>query len=143
MKTDFPAAYKRGKIYYFKYTGRNGRRYSKSTGQEKKSDAQRVIRAFMEQKKSGVSPEITLRSIIRLYQDPNTNPKKKEAFVTARNYSDRYAAHIATHAKELECESQSVFSLVGVNTFSSPYGVQENVFTPFWLIAPDPNNWEV
>ena len=56
----------------------------------------------MDQKGSGVSPEITLRSIIRLYQDPETNPKRKEASVTARYYSHRYASHIATQAMELE-----------------------------------------
>ena len=102
MTTIYPSPYKIGKIYYFKYTDSNGQRYKKSTGQLRKSDAQQFIRKFIDQKRSGISPDITLRSVIKLYQDSSTNPKLIQASVTATNYSERYASHIAAYAKELE-----------------------------------------
>ena len=51
---------------------------------------------------NGIDPDVTLRVMLKLYQDPDTNPKRNQASVTASNYSERYAKHIATHAKDLE-----------------------------------------
>ena len=68
----------------------------------RKSDAQRYIREFTDKLRSGVDSSITVREILSLYKDPQTNPKWKQAQVTMEHYSDRYASHVARNAKDLE-----------------------------------------
>ncbi|MGD8113669.1 MAG: hypothetical protein ACQEWA_02115, partial [Sphaerochaetaceae bacterium] len=75
MTTSYPKPFLVGKIYYFKYTDRKGIRFKKSTGHTKKADAQKFIHSFIGRLQSGVNPEITLRDMLRLYQDPSTNPR--------------------------------------------------------------------
>ena len=102
MTTNYPTPYRIGKTYYFKYTDRTGIRYKRSTGYTRKADAQRFIRTFIDRMRTGIDTDINLRTMLKLYQDPETNPKRNQASVTTTNYSDRYALHIATHAKNLE-----------------------------------------
>ncbi len=102
MTTSYPKPYLVGKTYYFKYTDRTGVRYKKSTGYKRKSDAQKFIHSFITQMMNGIDPDVTLRVLLKLYQDPDTNPKRNQASVTASNYSELYAKHTATHAKDLE-----------------------------------------
>jgi len=73
-----------------------------STGCSRKSDANRFIREFIDTLRSGVNSSVTLREVIKLYQNPETNPKRKQAVITTAFYSDRYASHTARHAKDLE-----------------------------------------
>ena len=40
--------------------------------------------------------------MLKHYQDPETNPKRNQASVTATSYSDWYALHTARHALDLE-----------------------------------------
>ncbi len=102
MTTSYPKPYLVGNTYYFKYTDRTGVRYKKSTGYKRKSDAQKFIHSFITRMMNGIDPDVTLRVLLKLYQDPDTNPKRNQASVTASNYSERYAKHTATHAKDLE-----------------------------------------
>ena len=102
MNTNLLAPYLSGKIFLFRYTDSSGKRHRQSTGMTRKSDAQRYIREFMDTLRSGIDSAVTVREVLALYKDPQTNPKWKQAQVTLEHYSDRYALHVARNAKDLE-----------------------------------------
>ncbi len=102
MNVRYPTPYTVGKIYHFRFTDTNGKRFRMSTGFSRKVDADRFIREFIDKLRSGIDSSVTLRDLVKLYQDPQTNPKRKQASVTTAFYSDRYALHTARHAKDLE-----------------------------------------
>lgn len=101
MTTLYPSVYLRGKIYYFRFTNRNNFRVQKSTGCTKKSDAQKFVREYVDRLQSGIDDEMSLRKILHLYTDPDTNPRKRDASITNKNYGSRYAANVATDANTL------------------------------------------
>lgn len=78
--------------YYFKYTDKDGKRRQLSTGKTVKKDARQYAQDFID---SLVSRErfsrMTLGELIKLYTDPATNPRYKEAKVNTTNYTHRYA----------------------------------------------------
>jgi len=102
MTTSYPTPFLIGKTYYFRYTDRAGMRYKRSTGCTRKSDAQRFVHSFIDRMRTGIDTDVTIRTMLKLYQDPETNPKRNQASVTATSYSDRYALHTARHALDLE-----------------------------------------
>ncbi len=102
MNTNLLAPYLLGKIFLFRYMGSSGKRHRQSTAMTRKSDGQRYIREFMDTLRSGIDSTITVREVLTLYKDPQTNPKWKQAQVTLEHYSDRYALHVAMNAKNLE-----------------------------------------
>lgn len=102
MNNNYPTPYTVGKIFHFRFTDKNGKRVRMSTGFSRKSDAQKFIKEFIDKQRSGIDTTTTVREALKLYQDPETNPKRRQATVTTSFYSDRYALHTARHAKDLE-----------------------------------------
>ncbi len=103
MNYNYPTPYLVGKIFHFRYTSIDGRRVRMSTGFSRKTDAKRFIQEFVDKQRSGIiDTTTTVRDVLRLYQDTSTNPKRQQALVTTAPYSERYAKHTATHAKDLE-----------------------------------------
>jgi integrase len=102
MNNNYPTPYTVGKIFHFRFTDKNGKRVRMSTGFSRKSDAQKFIKDFIDKQRSGIDTTTTVREALKLYQDPETNPKRRQATVTTSFYSDRYALHTARHAKDLE-----------------------------------------
>ena len=52
--------------------------------------------------RSGIESAVTVREVLALYKDPQTNPKWKQSQVTMGHYSDRHALHLARNTKDLE-----------------------------------------
>lgn len=102
MNNNYPTPYLVGKIFHFRYTSLDGKRLRMATGFSRKNDAERFIREFIDKQRSGIDTTTTVRDALKLYQDPETNPKRRQAAVTTAFYSDRYALHTARHAKDLE-----------------------------------------
>ena len=84
--------------YYFKYTDIHGRRQQKSTGE---SDMYRARIVMEEWTKDNLRKPDTLRSVIELYADPETNPKYQECLLDGRTYSIGYARQVALKARQL------------------------------------------
>ena len=102
MNANYPTPFLVGTTYYFKYTDRTGIRRKRTTGCKRKCDAQKFVHIFIDRLRSGVDTHSTLRNMLRLYQNSDTNPKRQQAVTTQANYTDRYAIHTARHAKDLE-----------------------------------------
>jgi integrase len=93
---------KGGKSYYFKYTDLDGKRHQLSTGKANKRDATLYAQAFVDRLAEGNRTErMTLSELISLYEDPATNPRRKDALVNGGNYTIRYALMVARYAKVL------------------------------------------
>ncbi len=120
MNTNLLAPYLSGKIFLFRYTDSSGKRHRQSTAMTRKSDGQRYIREFMDTLRSGIDSAVTVREVLTLYKDPQTNPKWKQAQVTLEHYSDRYALYVARNAKDLETLLEgSMKKFLNYETYSS------------------------
>jgi hypothetical protein len=96
--------YKRkgGRSYYFKYTDPDGKRRQLSTGRANKRDALLYAQAYVDRlAEQGTRSRTTLSELLKLYEDPATNPRRKEALVAGTNYTMQYALMNARNAKEL------------------------------------------
>ena len=98
------SVYKRtgGRSYYFKFTDLDGKRHQLSTGKTNKRDALLYAQAYIDRITEGNRHDrMTLAELIRLYESPATNPRRKEALVAGTNYTLQYAQMTARNAKEL------------------------------------------
>jgi integrase len=96
--------YKRkgGRSYYFKYTDPDGKRRQLSTGRANKRDALLYAQAYVDRlAEQGTRSRTTLSELLKLYEDPANNPRRKEALVAGTNYTMQYALMNARNAKEL------------------------------------------
>lgn len=97
--------YKRGDIWYFRYTDHDGRRSQRSTGKTVKREATIFAQSFIDALNStGGSREaaITLREEIARYKDVGTNPRYRQAKLYGKPYTLGYAKQVARHAVLLE-----------------------------------------
>ncbi len=101
MTTIYPKPFKLGNYWYFRYTDHDGKRKKMSTRTGNKTKAQKYIHDFIDHLQRGGYTEFTLRNIITLYTDPETNPRRRDALTTDKSYGDKYASHIAFEATEL------------------------------------------
>ena len=98
------SVYKRagGRNYYFKFTDLDGKRHQLSTGKANKRDALLYAQAYVDRLAEGNRHErMTLAELVKLYEDPATNPRRKEALVAGTNYTLQYAQMTARNAREL------------------------------------------
>lgn len=103
MTSTYPKPYQRGKTWYFKVTNKDHKRVQVRIGQVKKKDAQEFIIHYvnnLEYMASDSAPVRvkTLRDLLTLYTDPNTNPRFRDKQATGQNYGARYANHVMRDA---------------------------------------------
>jgi len=97
----YPSLYKKGAIWMFRYTNLEGNRVKKSTGTENKTRAQQYVREFVDKLGVGCDPNRTLREILMLYQNPDTNPRLRDARMSGGQYGPRYIGKITRDSKSL------------------------------------------
>ncbi|MCF7944643.1 MAG: tyrosine-type recombinase/integrase [Spirochaetia bacterium] len=103
MTTIYPKPYrpKGKKNWMFRYTDGTGNRKSKSTGTTNKTKAQKIIRDFIDQLQDEPVEDITLRDIINLYRDPETNPRYQDSITQGKPYSPRHVRNTTLLANYL------------------------------------------
>jgi len=74
-KKKYPEPYRRedSKVYYFVYTGKDGKRHKQSTGETGKEKAREFIRSFMDKQDAKSSP-LTFAEYAAPYYQPETCP---------------------------------------------------------------------
>ena len=100
MTTNYPTPYKKGNLWYFKYTDGSHERKNMSTGCSKKTEAEKFIRHFIDSLTPYGNSE-TLREIVKLYTDTDTNPRFADKQATGGQYGHRYASHVTRDAKTI------------------------------------------
>lgn len=97
--------YKRGKIWYFRFTDQNGQRSQRSTGKTVKREAMEVAQAFIDAlQATGGSRHASepLRTEIAKYTSIETNPRYRQAKLYGTAYTLGYAKQVARLAGLLE-----------------------------------------
>lgn len=98
--------YRRGEnnIWYFKYTNGSGKRVQRSTGTADRREALRFQKRFLElagRNRSVNTTDKSFRDIARLFLDPETNPRRREALVAKKSYGMDHARNVARHTSYL------------------------------------------
>ena len=77
-----------------------GQRHRYST---KTTDYNEALQILEDEKArlNGLLSDAKLKDLLRLYEDPETNPRYKQAQVEGRNYGKSYARHVATYARQI------------------------------------------
>lgn len=101
MTTTYPKLYKKGNVWMFRYTDHHHKRRTKSTGQTTKTRALHEMKRFIDSLQYGASADDTLRAVLRLYLDPETNPRYQDAITTGAPFSLRHARNVTNSAKAL------------------------------------------
>lgn len=78
-----------------------GQRHRYST---KTTDYDEALRILEDEKArlNGLSSDAKLRDLLKLYEDPETNPRYRQAKVEGRSYGKSYARHVAAYACQIE-----------------------------------------
>lgn len=78
-----------------------GQRHRYST---KTTDYNEALQILEDEKArlNGLLSDAKLKDLLRLYEDPETNPRYKQAQVEGRNYGKSYARHVATYARQID-----------------------------------------
>ncbi len=97
-----------GGWFYTLYHPVTGRRIRKSTGTDDYDEARRIYQRAFSDMIAGTEP-LTLISLIRLYQNTETNPRYRAALTEGTSYGKAYAEGVAGRAKHLE-------ALLGIHT---------------------------
>jgi integrase len=96
--------YKRngGDVWYFKYTDTGGKRCQRSTGCTDRREALRFQKRFLElsgRNRAVFAANKSFRDVARLYLDPQTNPRMKEALIAEHRYSMEHALNVARYTR--------------------------------------------
>lgn len=95
-------------LYYLDYTDPyTGRRIRKSSGKHTYEEAMEVLEVLKNTSKQDKN-NITLSDIISLYEDPSTNPRKKQADIDGTSYGIGHAKHVAYLARKLRSEMEKL-----------------------------------
>lgn len=92
--------YKRGAVWYFKFTSPTGKRIQKSTGKTVKREAIEYAQEYLKSintRGSGIVAQ-TLRTELERYTEPLTNPRYRQAQLHNTSYTLGYAKQVARHA---------------------------------------------
>jgi len=101
MQKKYPNLYLRSQVYYFRYVdSHTGKRIQRCTGTGSKQEATRIMKHTIDNMASTQS-DISLKDWLEKFTDPATNPRGRDALISGKNYSQRYALHVAHEAKEL------------------------------------------
>ena len=95
--------YKRGDspVYYLDYTDPlTGKRIRRSSGKSSKEEAERELTIALGTTATNIK-SYTLSQIMVLYENPETNPRKKQARMDGTTYGDAYAKSFAMRVKRL------------------------------------------
>ncbi len=78
-----------------------GQRHRYST---KTTDYNEALQILEDEKArlNGLLSDAKLKDLLKLYEDPETNPRYKQAKVEGRNYGKSYAKHVATYARQID-----------------------------------------
>lgn len=87
--------------WYFRYTDLNGFRKLKSTGTSNKTKAQQYIRDFIDKLQTDPNHRKTLRQMVAMFCDPETNPRYLDSIANNRGHSPRYIEQITRTANHL------------------------------------------
>ena len=90
-----------GGWFYTLYHPVTGRRIRKSTGTDDYDEARRIYQRAFSDMIAGTEP-LTLISLIRLYQNTETNPRYRAALTEGTSYGKAYAEGVAGRARRLE-----------------------------------------
>lgn len=98
--------YRRGEstTWYFKYTNGSGKRVQRSTGTSDRREALRFQKRFLTlagRNRAVNTTDKNLREIARLFLDPDTNPRRREALVAKKSYGLDHARNVARHTSYL------------------------------------------
>ena len=98
--------YRRGEstTWYFKYTNGSGKRVQRSTGTSDRREALRFQKRFLTlagRNRAVNTTDKNLREIARLFLDPDTNPRRREAMVAQKSYGLDHARNVARHTSYL------------------------------------------
>lgn len=77
-----------------------GQRHRVST---RTTDYDEALRFLAEEKArlSGLSGNATLKDVLMLYEDPEKNPRYRQAKIEGRNYGKAYARHVAAYSRQI------------------------------------------
>lgn len=103
MTTRTPKPFRRegSKIWHFKYTDRHGVRKYKSTGTVNKTEAQKIIRDFVDKLQQRPDKKKTLRQMVEMFCSQETNPRYQDSIAHNREYSPRSIEQITRNANHL------------------------------------------
>ena len=82
----YPKPYLRGKYYYFKYTDSSGKRRPKALHTDKKGEAQKIIREFMDKQRRGSIGDMSFKDFLSPWKNGTTNPRYERYKTEGLNY---------------------------------------------------------